>query len=248
MSEFFSTLFSPANALATGFLVLIIVYWLTVILGLLDMETIDIDVDMDVDVDVDVDVDAGHGGGTALDTEFDANASHMTDHSTEHHTNTDGNPSSDVSYLNHVMRWLNLGRIPLMLWLSFVVLPAWVITVSITSIFGMEAFLWGLLVFVPSFIGSMILAKPLTWPFVKMFDKLEASTSLRTDMVGAVGTVSATIFSDSRGQVSIMKEGHSFVIYAYGLDREEIKKGEQVLVIKKDTLKDTFLVQPYKHD
>ncbi|MGB0525501.1 MAG: hypothetical protein ACPGJS_21170 [Flammeovirgaceae bacterium] len=44
---------------------LVLFYWLTVFLGLLDLDflSIDVDVDADVDVDMDADIDAGHHGG-----------------------------------------------------------------------------------------------------------------------------------------------------------------------------------------
>ncbi|MFK7968773.1 MAG: hypothetical protein AB8F95_00310 [Bacteroidia bacterium] len=55
----------PANLPYTIFLIVIILYWITVVLGVLDFDFLDIDIDVDPDIDVDVDVDSdiAVGGG-----------------------------------------------------------------------------------------------------------------------------------------------------------------------------------------
>jgi hypothetical protein len=62
MQELFQAAFSPPNIVFTTLLCLVMVYWLTVFLGLLDIGAMDIDIDADVDVDVDVDGDMSVGG------------------------------------------------------------------------------------------------------------------------------------------------------------------------------------------
>jgi len=230
MNEFFSVIFSPANAIPTGFFLLIIVYWITVILGAMDMESISVDVDADVDLDVDV--DAGHGPD--FDVEVDSDVS------------MDGNPSHDISYLNYILKFLNIGKVPFMLWLSFVVLPMWAISLLITTQLGIESFFPGLIVWLPTFIGCMLLAKFLTWPFVKIFEKLDQE-DMKVDLVGSVGVVSTTIFDNSKGQVNLTLNGSSFTILARSLEGGQIKKGTQVLVIKIGESKDIYLVEPYTH-
>ncbi len=57
MQELFQAAFSPPTIVFTTLLCLVLVYWLTVFMGLLDIGAMDIDIDIDADVDVDVDVD-----------------------------------------------------------------------------------------------------------------------------------------------------------------------------------------------
>jgi len=241
MNEFFSVLFSPANVIATGFLCLIIVYWVTVIAGLMDLETLDVDIDFDVDVDVDVDVDftATSTGAVEVDSELG------NDHNI-------GNSSADISAWNHFLRFLNISRIPLMIWLSFAILPAWILTVMFTQFLGIESFLIGTLLFILSFVVSCFISKVLTTPFVHLFDRLEAASNMKVDLVGQIGIVKSKIFTDSRGQVSLSYEGRAFTIYAKGLNGQEINKRTNVLVIQKvksDNKKEnnTYLVEPYNH-
>lgn len=58
--------FMPVNLVVTVLLILVVLYWLMVIIGALDIDLFDFDLDADVDADVDVDVDADVAGGGFL--------------------------------------------------------------------------------------------------------------------------------------------------------------------------------------
>jgi len=62
MSEFFEACFHVVNLPATLFLLLIIIYWATVILGVMDLSTLDVDLP-------DVDVETGDAGAEGLQFE-----------------------------------------------------------------------------------------------------------------------------------------------------------------------------------
>jgi len=61
MTELFQAAFSAENIIYTVLLVLVIIYWLSVILGALDMNVFDFDIDVDADLDVDLDADVDGG-------------------------------------------------------------------------------------------------------------------------------------------------------------------------------------------
>lgn len=65
MGEFLQAVVSLINLPFTVLLILVVVYWLSVIIGVLDVELFDfdLDIDMDADVDADADMDVGHSGG-----------------------------------------------------------------------------------------------------------------------------------------------------------------------------------------
>ncbi|NOQ73739.1 MAG: DUF1449 family protein [Crocinitomix sp.] len=65
MSEFLSHIFSLPNLFPTFILCFCVLYWLIVIVGIIDLDMIDVDVDVDVDVDADVDVTGGTEVGVA---------------------------------------------------------------------------------------------------------------------------------------------------------------------------------------
>ena len=125
MKEIFELAFAPANIIPTVLFVFVTLYWIAVMIGFADADSLDIDLDLDVDVDVDVD----------LDIVTDAHGS------PDVHMDMDGNPVGDISWLNKILIFFNIGKVPLMVWLSFVGLIAWVGCMSITSVFGINAFL-----------------------------------------------------------------------------------------------------------
>ena len=62
MGELIQAAFSPVNLVLTVLLILVVLYWLMVILGALDVDLFDIDLDADIDADADADVDIADGG------------------------------------------------------------------------------------------------------------------------------------------------------------------------------------------
>jgi len=61
MKELLDAAFAIVNLPFTILLGLVFVYWITVIIGALDMDFLNIDVDADVDIDADADVSASNG-------------------------------------------------------------------------------------------------------------------------------------------------------------------------------------------
>jgi hypothetical protein len=92
MTELLHVAISPPNVFPIALLVFVLLYWLTVLIGLLDFKTLDIS--------------TGH----------DFDGSHSAHVSTDH-------SGVGVSWLNNALTFFNLGRVPLMVFLSFVVLP-----------------------------------------------------------------------------------------------------------------------------
>ncbi len=65
MTELFQAALSAENIIYTLLLVLVLLYWLSVIAGGLDMNAFDIDLDVDADLDVDLDADVDGAEGTS---------------------------------------------------------------------------------------------------------------------------------------------------------------------------------------
>ncbi len=96
--EFLETSFSGSSMPASMLLGLVLVYWLFVIFGALDLEMFDIDLDIDGDVDLD-----------------------------------------SVLSLGFVpLRFLNLGRVPLMLWVSLFSMSWWSLSLAINHFWTLE--------------------------------------------------------------------------------------------------------------
>jgi hypothetical protein len=178
-----------------------------------------IDVDVDVDSDVDIDADTDVTGGT----------------------------EAGVAWLNKVLYFFNLGRIPFMLWLTIVGGLAWVGVITINYVLGNTSFLLGLAFFLVAFIAALFVAKPLTFPLVKMFDALEKSDGLKS----VVGQMAEVVYPDKDGkpgEVEINHEGSRIRIFALPSSAEiKLKRNQRVLVIApSDQDPQIYLVEPYQ--
>lgn len=153
--------------------------------------------------------------------------------------------SADLSWLNHVLVFFNLGKIPFMIWLSFLVAPLWFITINVTGFFLISSFWMGILIFLPALILSLFIAKFLTWPFVKFFTKIDQDTKEK-EIIGKVGVVIVAATDNSKGQAEINYNGAFLRFTIRTKTGVSVAKGEQVLFIQKNTNEESFLIEPYQ--
>ncbi|MBO0359369.1 hypothetical protein J0X19_15505 [Hymenobacter sp. BT186] len=217
MTELLHAAVSPPNLLPTTLLVFVLLYWLTVIIGLLDFKTLD------------------------LHTHHDFDLPHAT------HVAPDSS-GMGVSWLNNALAFFNLGRVPLMVFLSFVALPLWVGSILLNYYLGNTSLLVGLLLLLPLFIGSLLLAKVLTLPFVHLFAALERNHDSGAQPLGKVCTVLLPTTHDRLGQASVrLLNGAPLVLNVRAASATtELRKGESALVIDYDTTRRCYLIEPYE--
>ncbi len=210
MTELLQAAVLPPNLVATGLLVFVLLYWLTVIVGLLDFKTADV-----------------HLGG------------HV-----EVHTDGAHLPSGDSDWLNGALAFFNLGRIPLMVFVSFVVLPLWVGSILANYYTGNTSLLLGLGYLLPLLVGSLFLAKFLTLPFVKLFTALEKDHDGGAIALGKVCTVLLPATTERLGQAAVRIDGAPLMLNVRALS-SPIGKGETALVIDYDAERRCYLIEPY---
>jgi len=216
MTELLHAAVSPPNLLPTGLLVFVLLYWLTVLLGVLDFKTLDVD----------------------------------TDHTA--HFSPDGHTAPDpadmgVSWLNHALAFFNLGRVPLMVLVSFVALPWWVGSILLNHYLGNTSGLLGAVLLVPLLLGSLLVAKVLTLPFVRLFAAMERNHDGGAQPLGKVCTVLLPASQQQLGQASVPQPtGAPLVLSVRAASAAvELKKGDTALVIDYDAARRCYLVEPY---
>lgn len=216
MTELLHAAVSPPNILPTTLLVFVLLYWLTVIFGLLDFKTLD------------------------LDTHHEFNLTHDT------HVAPDSS-GMGVSWLNNALAFFNLGRVPLMVFLSFVALPLWVASILLNYYLGNTSLLLGLLLLLPLLVGSLLLAKVLTLPFVHLFAALERNHDSGVQPLGKVCTVLLPTTHERLGQASVrLLNGAPLVLNVRAASAAaELRKGEAALVIDYDAARRCYLIEPY---
>ncbi|MDB5267083.1 MAG: hypothetical protein JWP58_123 [Hymenobacter sp.] len=211
MTELLQAAISPPNLVATGLLVFVLLYWLTVIVGLLDMKTVDLSID-----------DHGH-------LHYDGHLPHE---------------GLGTSWLNGALAFFNLGRIPLMVFLSFVFLPLWVGSILANYYTGNTSLLLGLAYLLPLFVGSLFVAKFLTLPFVKLFTALEKDHDAGAVVIGKVCTVLLPATAEHLGQASVRIDGAPLMLNVRSTSAP-LAKGETALVIDFDAARRCYLVEPF---
>jgi hypothetical protein len=211
MTELLQAAIFPPNLLPSGLLVFVLLYWLTVLLGLLDMKTVDLSID-------------SHGHA-----HFDS------------HTGHDG---LGTGWLNGALAFFNLGRIPLMIFLSFVFLPLWAGSILANYYTGNTSLLLGLVFLLPLFVGSLFIAKFLTLPFVKLFSALEKDHDGGAVVIGKICTVLLPTTVDRLGQAAVQIDGAPLMLNVRSINAP-LSKGETALVIDFDAQRKCYLIEPY---
>lgn len=215
MMELFHAAFSGVNFIPSLLLVFVLFYWMLVIFGAVDISSVDVDLDIDVDIDADVEVDA------------------------------DGSSEPSVSWLNNILRFFNLDKIPLMVFLTFLAIPMWVISIMANHILGNSSVLFSLVLLLPNFIVSLIIAKPVTIPFVKVFTYLEKDTEGSHDLLGKEGKVVIGADASKMGQGDVNISGNSYRINIK-TKKGTIKRGQTMLVVNQLKKEGYYIVEPYE--
>ena len=211
MTELLQAAIAPPNLVATGLLVFALLYWLTVIVGLLDMKAVDLSID---------------------------------DHGHFHHDGPGPHDGLGTGWLNGALAFFNLGRIPLMVFLSFVFLPLWVGSILANYYTGNTSWLLGLAFLLPLLIASLFVAKFLTLPFVKLFTAMEKDHDAGAVVIGKVCTVLLPATASQLGQASVPADGAPLVLNVRSTG-VPLAKGETALVIAFDAARRCYLVEPY---
>lgn len=253
MGELFTAATAPSNLLLTILLMLITFYWLTVIIGAIGMDAIDLDLDLDADVDIDVDID--------VDVDVDVDVDIDVDVDVDVDVDADIDPSllggqkalakKPSNFFIRILAFFNFGRIPFMILCSILVLLLWSISVYCnheTSWLNPAnsvsvAALW----FIPNLIFSLFCTKIITAPLVPVFAKLNTAEK---DLIfnGKVGTLMTSIQDSEKGQLKIDIDGSVVSLTVKSNEGKTIKKGEKVVIIDQIEEGKSFIVQKINYE
>jgi len=220
MTELFQAAFSAVNIVYTMLLILVLLYWLSVILGGLDMNSFDVDLDFDADLDVDMDVDAD----VDMDTGGGANG-----------------------WFVGILHFFNFGKLPTMVILSFVILFAWMINVLVNHYLGDGSLLFAAMLMIPNLFVSLVLTKVLTTPLIPVFKQLNTPEK-EIDYVGMTCKLIVPANETKKGQAEVMHKNGVLLIYVkvdQG-DVGEIQKGEEAVIVRPSKDESYFLIRKTK--
>ena len=216
MSELMEFAFTPPLIVYTILFMIGLVYCLTVLVGLFDFDTFDINLDIDIDADIDIDVD--------LDTDV----------------NVSGN-NGGSGFLNF-LNFFNFGAMPFMILYTFLTMTLWAIAMLTHFYLSDGSWLFGLAVLIPVVFISLILTKILTTPLVKFFANFEEDTSV--DFIGEIGNVTVSTSQTSVGRLEVFHKNRFFILKVLCEDNAPplMKKGEKAMITRYEKLNDLYYV------
>ena len=194
----------------TVLLLIMFLYWFTVILGMIDIDFIDVDFEMDADADVDADADAEGG-----------------------------------SRLGAVMDFFHANDVPIMIPLSFGICSLWFLAVTGNHLFNPGGnWLVGAGLMIPNLIVSGLIMKVATRPLAGMFKAMNKDYDAPARLEGNVGIVRSLTLNERHGQVEVATKGAPLVLNAVTEGGAELKKGDEVLIVRRNREKNLYVVEP----
>ena len=221
MQEFLNSILSFPTSMFTGVLGLVVLYWITVVMGVLDLDVLDFD--LDVDAGADGAFDGADGG------DLDADAEHP----------------GGISGLIHA---LGLAGVPLTISGSLLALVAWVVSnllmrgVAVVLPNAGGSLVVGLLVAAVAFFTGAAVASRAVKPLRPVFATQHAA--LRSHFVGKVCTVTTLKVTERFGQAEIEDGGAGQLVQVRCLDANDLSRGDKALIFDYDEKDEVYHVAP----
>ncbi|GAB4414246.1 MAG: hypothetical protein OHK0039_21860 [Bacteroidia bacterium] len=233
MQELYQLAIAPPTLPYTIMLGLVLLYWLTVFIGALDLNFLDFSLDKDVDLSVDKDIDLG------IDKDVDLSVDKDIDLDKGVEVEGDG-------WMSSVLSFFNLGQVPFMIFLSLLVLVMWVGSIVAHRLLGGNLDWFFLLWLIPNLILGLFLTKLLSTPFKGLHKHLTASGTQKRELVGKIGVVTIDIRPQKMGRIELVVDEQSFALDVLSHATETIPSGAQALIVEYDAAEDTFWVEPFE--
>ncbi|MGG8497890.1 hypothetical protein ACQY1Q_15870 [Tenacibaculum sp. TC6] len=230
MNSLTDLVFSTVNAPLTILLIVLGSYRLFTMLVGLDL---DFDIDIDVDIDTDIDIDS-----TGVDLEDVTNIELKKEAVV-------GERRRKLKWWQVILLYFNFVELPFLFTFTSWIFFWWAITVISTYLTHSYNNSFGVIIFLSAILPSLILNKIFTTPFKVFFKKLERKGVESLDLIGRRGILLSNISQEKLGSVKLFVNSDPINIYAKSLHGEEIKSGEEILIIKESSDKKFYYIQSY---
>ena len=227
MEPFLDAILSPINLPLTVVLGLAVAYWIIVIFSGLGFDALDIDLDPSQATDLDLDVDTSHGAASGAS----------------------GGGGGGATLGLSMLRFLNLGEVPLMLWLSVLLLIVWAGNVALHPYLGDWAIGLQLLLLLPLLVLGLLVTKLLTAPLAVLFRKMreEERRVNNFTVIGQRCRVTTRRVTHTFGRAEITAEGGGapIVLNVCTDNGDTLARGDEAVVVKHDPQRDLYLIRGF---
>lgn len=216
MTELFHEAFRLVNFPFTVLLILVVLYWLLVALGAIGGPAADADIDVshDAHIDHDVDIDTMH---------HNVEGNHHAHHS-------DGG-----SWYGNMLKFVNLGDVPVMVVLSVLILAMWAFGIFANAYWtGGSAILTA--VFLVVNVGvSIVLTRYATMPLKPLFRMLNKQYDEKVEIIGQHCRIVSLEATPEFGQAEIVTNGAPITINVRTLNDATLTKGDLAVIVREDS-------------
>lgn len=219
--EYIQFAFAGVNVIPSAFLIIVISYWLLIILGIFSFDMIDFDLDFDLDFELDFSSNMYFDGGVEPDEKS-------------------SNPGIMKLYLFKLLKFLNIGAVPVMIYCTILFLVWWILSMLVYYISISPDSFAGVLITVQNFVISVFIAKGITEPLKKFFASMEDRSDVK--IIGKTCILKSSLNSENIAQAEIMIDGYPIIINVKSLG-ETIIKGSRVVVAAKEKEKNLYIVK-----
>jgi len=244
MNELLNMATSHVNIVLTFLLVFTLIYWLLMIIGLVDLESVDLDIDMDSDIDIDVGVDIDVDADMELDT--DAPEINASPGQLEGLGDGLAKEKNKRKWYFGPLAFLGVGTIPVMILLSILFLSMWTISIIVTQKFGIQSWTMGLLSLGPTFLGGLAITKIAGMPLHPLFRKMKEGKAKEINFIGKTCEVVISADNNTLGQASVLINGDVIKVSVKSTN-ELLHKGDKALIIDESKEKNYYLIEKFEN-
>lgn len=191
----------PVNMVFTILLAFVMLYWLTVILGLIDISAMDIDLEVEAEVDTELDIDS--------DTEMESGSS---------------------GWFSSSLQFFNFGRVPFMVVFSFLTLCMWALSLLANHYFGHGSWGTATVLFLPNLAISLLITKIITTPLIPVFRHFDGS-ALPVEYIGQECTLTLPASGSAMGQAEVLIDDTPLLINVKLDGEALLERGSKALVV-----------------
>lgn len=219
MNELIQAALEPVNFFYTILLGLVLLYWLSVIIGAMDINSFDLDMDVDIDIDTDIDTDVDANGGAT------------------------------VGWFTGMLQFFHIGRIPLIIVMSFSALTMWVVSIYVQQALGPS---WGLALalFIPNVFAGLFVTKLITLPLLPVLENLDKGAA-KVDYIGRECTLLLNLEHNEIGQAEVVLEDHTPLLVRVKLEEDSqgtLSKGAKALILRQETDRNCYWIKGIEND
>jgi hypothetical protein len=220
MNEILQALSAPQNALLTALLILVLLYWATVIVLGIGIELLD-------------------GAFSFMDI-----GGHDVDPTTGLDTHLDhGHIESPI--FTTVLRFFNFGEVPVTIILSVYILVAWAGNFWLFSWYKAYPGPVQALIVFGILVGALFVTKPITAPFKSVFSSKEEATHERTNLIGCDCILTMPVNETQSGQAEAKTSTNRFLVVSVRAapGQGPIPKGARAVIASVDPNAGGYLVR-----